>query len=779
MDMSKIRGLRIHITGVVQGVGFRPFIYSLAQQSGLKGWVRNTSSGVNIQVDGTDAHLQSFAKAIKEQAPPLARIDSMQVEACPPEGFADFRILPSRAAPGEFQPISPDMSVCEECLREMQDPQDRRYRYPFINCTNCGPRFTIITDIPYDRPNTTMAPFPMCDKCAAEYENPLDRRFHAQPVACDTCGPHVWLELDGKQVARHEGAIQTARNLLRQGKVLALKGLGGFHLACDATNAQAVARLRERKLRVDKPFAIMMPDLEEVRRHCEIDAAEEELLQSPERPIVILQRSSRSSVASGVAPGQRTLGVMLPYTPLHSLILEREEGFPPALVMTSGNLSEEPIATDNQEARTRLQALADAFLMHNRRIRTRCDDSVVRVFEELPYPLRRSRGYAPFPVHVPWKMPPLLAVGAELKNAFCLTRDHYAFLSHHIGDMENYETLRAFEDGVEHLERLFRITPQALAYDLHPDYMATRYALERAARQGLPAFGVQHHHAHIASCMAEHHIPARHPVLGVAFDGTGFGEDSTIWGGEFLLADYCEYERLAHLSPIRLAGGDAAVRHPWRLALAWLHRLGEADAEDLPPLQKTDPQTRLVVIRQIEAGLNAPLTSSMGRLFDAVSALAGMRMTANYEAQAAIELEAAADPQEERRYEFAIDGDQIDALPVIAAVVKELRSGVSQAKIAARFHNGVAAMVVALCIKLGKEHDCHEVALSGGVWQNMLLLEKSVRGLREAGFDVLFHRQVPANDGGVALGQAVVALQRLESQQALSARPEGARKDGS
>ncbi|WP_374686201.1 carbamoyltransferase HypF, partial [Promineifilum sp.] len=591
-------GLRLHITGVVQGVGFRPFVYGLAQRLALTGWVRNTSSGVDIEVDGPAGALADFAAALRDELPPLARIDSLEASERPANGFTRFDILASRAEAGAFQPISPDMAVCPDCLRELFDPADRRYRYPFINCTNCGPRFTIIRDIPYDRPLTTMAAFPLCPDCAAEYADPLDRRFHAQPVACPVCGPRLWLERAGDDAPpAGEDALQAARALLSAGRIVAVKGLGGFHLACDANDAAAVEELRRRKLRVDKPFAVMLPDIESARRHCRLSAAEEALLLSRARPIVIVARRPGSPLARALAPGQDAVGIMLPYTPLHHLLLERAPGFPEALVMTSGNLSEEPIAYTNAEARERLGGLADALLLHDREIQTRCDDSVMRVIEEEEesadfadyadlkrkkgqqvgpsagahvMPVRRSRGYAPFPVRLPWRGRPALATGAELKNTFCLTRDDYAFLSHHIGDLENYETLVSFEQGVAHLERLFRVRPEAIAYDLHPDYLATRYALERAGREGLPAVGVQHHHAHIAAGMAEHGLGQEAVVIGVAFDGTGYGDDGAIWGGEFLIAGYGGYERAAHLRYVPLPGGDRAVREPWRVALAGL-----------------------------------------------------------------------------------------------------------------------------------------------------------------------------------------------------------------
>jgi hydrogenase maturation protein HypF len=786
--MSRLSGARISVKGVVQGVGFRPFVYNLAQRLALGGWVRNTSAGVDIEVDGTPATVTTFIEALQSEAPPLARIDALRWEVRAPNGFTSFDILDSEPIPDAFQPIAPDVGLCADCLRELFDPGDRRYRYPFINCTSCGPRFTIIQDIPYDRPNTTMAPFAMCPACAVEYANPRDRRFHAQPIACPKCGPQIWLLVIGNYQLpitnpKDEAALQATRQLLRQGAIVAIKGLGGFHLACDATNARAVAELRRRKRRVDKPFALMLPGLAAIEAECVVSEAERALLESRERPIVILRRRPGSTIAAEVAPGQDTLGVMLPYTPLHYLLLEPAADFPRALVMTSGNVSEEPIAIDNAEARERLAPLVDAFLMHNRAIRTRCDDSVVRVdsrqwtvdseqfthncsLSTVHYPLitaflRRSRGYAPFPVPLPFVAPPLLAAGAELKNTFCLARERYAFLSHHIGDLENYETLCSFEDGVAHFERLFRVCPEVIAYDQHPNYLATRYALERAERDGLPAFGIQHHHAHVAACMADNGLTGERPVIGVAFDGTGYGDDGAIWGGEFLIATYAHYRRAFHIAYLPLPGGDAAVREPWRLALAWLDRAGIEWADDLPPVRYASHDTHqaaLDVLRhQLRTGLNSPPTSSLGRLFDAISALAGVRQKVNYEAQAAIELEALTSPQEIGAYAFEVGEQVIDPAPVIRAVVDDLRAGVPASIIAARFHNGVAAMVLCVCRLIRSRERFTEVALSGGVWQNMTLLARTVELLERDGFIVYVHHNVPANDGGLALGQAAIA----------------------
>ena len=758
---------RFFIRGVVQGVGFRPFVYSLAERLGLAGWVCNTSAGVIVEAEGPLHSLELFAAFLVSEAPPLARIDGVTSEEADPIEETGFAIRESRPEPGAFQPISPDLCVCPDCLRELADPADRRYRYPFINCTNCGPRFTIITDIPYDRPNTTMSAFEMCTDCAREYHDPRNRRFHTQPIACPTCGPNVWLSGPGVN-AKGEAAIPEARRLLREGRIVAVKGLGGFHLACDATNNAAVWALRERKGRVDKPFALMMADPAQAERHCRLSSEERALFESRERPIVLLmaREGAEPAISRWVAPRQKTLGVMLPYTPLHALLLEAEapgRPFPP-LVMTSGNYAEEPIATGNDEAQTRLASLADAFLLHDRAIHIRTDDSVVRFFRGAELPIRRSRGYAPYPVHLSFDAPPILAVGAELKNAFCLTRERYAFLSHHIGDLENYETLQSFEAGIAHLEGLFRIRPEAIAHDLHPDYLATRYAQRRSQEGSLVAIGVQHHHAHIAACMAEHSDEPGARVIGVAFDGTGYGTDGAIWGGEFLLAGYRDFERLFHLDYVRLPGGDAATRKPARAALAHLLAAGVNLEDGMAPLRALSGAEKAAVEHQARTGLNAPPTSSMGRLFDAVASIAGVRHEVNYEGQAAIELEAIADPGEESAYRFELGDGVVSAAPVIREIVEDVRAGVTAESVSAKFHNAAAEMIAEVCGRIREEHGLPVVALSGGVFQNLTLLAKAAERLEGAGFEVRTHRLVPPNDGGISLGQAAIAALRIGAQ---------------
>lgn len=783
-----MNGVKVYITGVVQGVGFRPFVYNLATDLNLKGWVKNTSAGVVIEADGDKDALDSFLQKLRDDAPPLSRIDDFHASFGPGNGFTQFDIIHSESVDGAFQPISPDVAICDDCLRELFDPNDRRYRYPFINCTNCGPRFTIIKDIPYDRPFTTMAGFKLCLDCEREYKDPTNRRFHAQPVACGVCGPKVWLEQNTEVRMQNDEAIAETRKILAEGKIIAIKGLGGFHLACDATNAKAVTELRTRKLRVDKPFALMMPDLETIEQHCFVSEAEKELLSSPARPIVLLKKKPESTIVEEVSPKQDWLGVMLPYTPLHYLLFDDRpltidhasssivHRPLSALVMTSGNLSEEPIATGNEEARERLSKLTDAFLMHDRDIHVRCDDSVVRVFDDRPlnidhvpssivrrpssvFPIRRSRGYSPFPVKLPFDVPQLLATGSELKNTFCITNGNYAFLSHHIGDMENYETLQSFEQGVEHFERLFRVKPSAIAHDMHPNYLATRYALERAERESLPTIAVQHHHAHVAACMAEHGLTE--PVIGVSFDGTGYGDDGAIWGGEFLVADRETYKRMYHLEYFPLPGGDAAIKKPARTALALLWSLGLEWDNQLESVKEFCAEDQVTLRVQLEKKINTPMTSSMGRLFDAVSALAGVRQKVNYEGQAAIEFEAMADSAEAGMYAFGVESGQVRVRGAVEALVKDVMAGISVSKISARFHNGLAESVRETVLKISDETSLRSVVLSGGVWQNITLLRRTLSLLRNDGFEVYIHREVPTNDGGLSLGQAVIAASRL------------------
>ena len=748
---------RIRARGVVQGVGFRPFVHGLAAELGLAGHVGNDSAGVFVEIEGPPAALDAFVAALSAHPPPLARIEAIETEALPALGETGFRILESVALPGARTLVSPDIAVCDDCLREMADPADRRHRYPFINCTHCGPRFTIIRDVPYDRPATTMADFPLCAECAREYADPANRRYHAQPIACPVCGPQVWLaDPAGARLADGDAAVRAAQALLRAGQIVAVKGIGGFHLACDASNPVAVRALRARKGRADKPFAVMATTLEAARAFAQIDADEARLMTGPECPIVVVGRSGDagpSSPCDEVAPGNSTLGVMLPYTPLHHLLLK---GLPP-LVMTSGNRSDTPMVTGNQAALIEMVGIADAFLLHNRDIHIWCDDSVTRVFEGRELPLRRARGYAPFPVRLPRPAPPLLAVGGELKATLCVAEGGHAFLSQHIGDMERLETLDAFARAAEHLTRLFRITPETLVCDRHPGYLSARWAREQAAARGLGLIDVQHHHAHIAALLAENGHTGERPVIGVALDGTGYGDDDAIWGGEFLVADYAGYRRAAHLAYAPLPGGDAAVRRPYRMALAHLHAAGLAWDEAYPCVAACPPTEQRVLARQLAGNLNCVPTSSMGRLFDAVASMIGVRHVATYEAQAAIEMEAIAETSHADAYPFDLTGDEpirIDPAPMWRALGADLLGGMPAARMAGKFHRGVAAAVVEVCRRIGRQEGLKTVGLSGGVFQNITLLGLCVQGLQSLSFEVLTHRQVPPMMAGSRWGRS-------------------------
>ncbi|MGD1155238.1 MAG: carbamoyltransferase HypF [Terriglobia bacterium] len=750
----------IEIAGIVQGVGFRPYIYRLATETNLTGFITNTEAGVCIEVEGPPEAVAIFLSRLPKEVPPLARITNITVTDRPSNHDEEFRILPSRAGEERRVLISPDVAICEDCLRELLNPTDRRFRYPFINCTNCGPRYTIVHDIPYDRAKTSMAVFLMCPDCQHEYDDPSDRRFHAQPNACWNCGPRVELwDGEGRRIESSD-PISPAVEVLAAGEIVAVKGLGGFHLAVDAMNEAAVARLRERKRRVEKPFAIMAENLECVAEFCELDDDSRNLLQTPAHPIVLLQKKPAQRIAVSVAPFNRDLGVFLPYTPLHHLLFA-EKRFP-ALVMTSGNISEEPIAIDNREAVDRLRGIADCFLVHNREILLRCDDSVVRIEGRRPRQVRRSRGYVPVPVFLKEKLPPVLAVGGELKNTVCLTRGREAFLSQHIGDLENLESYRFFESTVAGLERILEVEPKLLAYDLHPDYFSTRWAL---AKEGIDRVGVQHHHAHIASCMAENHLEGS--VIGLALDGTGYGLDGNVWGGEVLVADYRDFQRLAHLDYVSMPGGSAAIVEPRRMAISYLHHHFGRDfwGLDIPFTRRLDRRRTETLLRLIERGVNSPLTSSCGRLFDAVAALAGVREQVNYEAQAAIELEAALEGgSEDIGYPFAIrdasGGWAIDTRPLFLALVQDLREGVPAGIISRRFHLGFVDVLVRAAEMVRGRAGLDRVCLSGGSFQNIFLLEHTSKRLEAEGFQVFTHADVPCGDGGLSLGQALVAAHR-------------------
>jgi hydrogenase maturation protein HypF len=772
--MDKVRAL-VQIEGIVQGVGFRPFVYDRARLHDLAGWVCNDEHGVCIEVEGEEARVTSFLSALATP-PPLARVEKTHVDYRPPIGYQGFEIRPSESSEERLALISPDTATCPACRCELFDPGDRRFRYPFINCTNCGPRFTIIQDIPYDRAATTMAPFAMCPACSREYHDPTDRRFHAQPNACPACGPQVsLLDAMGKAITAVD-PISEITQLLATGKIVAIKGLGGFHLACDAAQEDAVSALRNRKYREDKPFALMCRDLAVIEGLCVLDDAACALLQGHERPIVILPRRQGAQIAPSVAPGQGTLGVMLPYTPLHHLLFA--DGLE-TIVMTSGNRSDEPIAYRDAEAVEQLHGIADFFLVHNREIHTRCDDSVIKPFRGTATFLRRARGFAPAPIRLhrrlgrgvpgPGEGNSILACGAALKNTFCLTKGDHAFLSPHIGDLENYETMRSFEHGIALMKRLFQIEPAIVCHDLHPDYLSTRFALGYAEHAGpaVRTIGVQHHFAHAVSCMAEHGLAG--PVLAVVLDGTGFGADGTAWGGEFLQVTVTGFTRLGHLRHIPLPGGDAAAREPWRMAAAYLERAcGQGAQVPIPFSLLFDPAQWSLLRGAMQAGINAPLCSSMGRLFDAVSALLGVRGQNRYEGQAAIELEQMARPGELGEYPLALAEEQgcliLDPDPAIAAIVEEIIQGEAPAVISARFHNAVARAIARMALRMSEGTGLSDVVLSGGVFQNHLLLGRTCDFLTDAGCKVYCHHQVPANDGGIALGQALHAIHLLDQE---------------
>jgi hydrogenase maturation protein HypF len=770
------------VSGVVQGVGFRPFAYRLASELGLGGFVGNDSASVFIEVEGPPGALDRFAERLVGDAPPLARIHAVSVSAVLPNGEGEFRIVASVAGLGGRTPVPPEIGVCDECMAEVADPHNRRFRYSFTNCTNCGPRFTIIRDLPYDRPSTTMAAFKMCAACRAEYESPGDRRYHAQPVACPACGPHLSYQASspvvGAPVARSpvarspvvtgdDDALTAAQACLAAGGTVAIKGVGGYHLCCDASSEGAVRQLRTRKARAGKPFAVMVPDLAAAQELAFIDDAEAEALLSPARPIVLVRRRPGAGITELVAPGNPRTGLMLPYTPLHHLLFQRVPGAdiapPTAVVLTSGNLADEPICTEDADAQLRLAPLADAFLAHDRPISTPCDDSVVRLISQSEQPVRRSRGYAPVPVNLPVEVVPTLAVGGELKNTFCLAAGSYAWVSQHIGDMGSLETLAAFERGVQSFEQMYAVTPQRWATDRHPGYATRRWA--RAHASG-PVVEVQHHHAHVASAMVEHGLDGSAPVVGFAFDGTGYGTGDDgrpeIWGGEVLVADYRGFERAGHLRPLPLPGGDAAVHNPCRTAVAYLAALGIEVSGDVPSVAACSDIELRVVLQQVEGNVGCVPTTSMGRLFDAVASLLGLRHRITYEAQAAMELEGAAEagrlPRLPAPLAFALGDDgTIDMAPLVRGLLAGLAAGAPVPDLALGFHAAVADMVRHVAARLRSRQGPMPVVLTGGVFQNGTLAELARSALEQDGHQVLTHRTVPPNDGGLSLGQAVVA----------------------
>ena len=749
---------RLKVKGIVQGVGFRPFVFQLAVHYGLKGEVANTASGVSIHIEGRAGQVASFERDLSAKSPPLAYVFEISSQTETIKNYTAFAIVKSQSGSERSTLISPDVSVCNDCLQELFDPDNRRYLYPFINCTNCGPRYTIIDDIPYDRPNTSMSRFKMCATCQAEYDDPTDRRFHAQPNACAACGPHVSLYDNRGQKIDDLDPIEKTVELLTQGYIVAIKGLGGFHLAVDAENTVAVVRLRKRKHREEKPFAIMSRNIEEIQAYAHVPPEEQKLLSSPQRPIVLLKKKTPHSIAAEVAPRNKYFGTMLPYTPLHYLLLNNHFT---ALVMTSGNLSEEPLAIDNQDAFERLSDIADYFLIHNRDIYLRSDDSIVRRSGGATRFIRRSRGFIPTPLFLNHSVPQILACGAELKNTVCLTKDNNAFLSQHIGDLENLATYEFLKLTAEHMQRILDIHPEIIACDLHPDYLSTRYAEEQKNTEKIQ---VQHHHAHIVSCMAENRADG--PVIGLSFDGTGYGNDGNLWGGEILIAEAGGFTRAAHLAYIPMPGGAAAIKEPWRMAVSYLYdTFGEALWDlDLPVFNKISREKIKIIVEMITKKINSPLTSSLGRLFDGVASIIGLRNQVHFEGQAAMELEMIAGAKTSATYDWEWTSNDIYRVltePIIRGVLRDVEKGIPPSQISSKFHMTLIRLFTSLCDGIRKDTGLNRVALSGGVFQNSLLLTGLIASLANRRFEVYTHHRVPANDGGISLGQAVVAAATL------------------
>jgi len=748
----------IIIKGIVQGVGFRPFIHKLVQNYNLSGWVLNSNQGVEIEVEGKTEEINSFVSDTKEKLPPLARIEKIEVNQLPLIGYKGFSIKKSIVnEENSFVLVSPDISICEDCLQELFDPHNRRFRYPFINCTNCGPRFTIIKDIPYDRKKTTMNNFKMCSLCQGEYDNIEDRRYHAQPNACADCGPQVSL-YQNKIKLEGIDPIEKAVKLLKEGKIGAIKGLGGFHLACDATNNKAVARLRRLKDREVKPFAIMSFNLEKIMQYCKLGEKEKEWLVNRARPIVLLQKKENSLISPLVAPRNNYLGVMLPYTPLHYLLLK--DNFT-ALIMTSGNITDQPIIGDNLEALEKLDGIVDFFLSYNRDIFNRCDDSVIKIINNDNVFFRRSRGYVPHPIILDFKLKKVLALGGELKNTISFSKENYIFLSQYLGDLKSVETLEFFKESITSFEKMFSVKPEIIVCDLHPDYLSTQYAEEIKVKKGLKVVKVQHHHAHIVSCMAENNVKEK--VIGVAYDGTGYGDDGNVWGGEFLLCDLKKYSRVGHLKYYPLPGGDKAIVEPWRMAYSYLYSIygPKAKTLDIDFSHRIDYDKLSIIEKMIDKNINSPFTSSCGRLFDAASSLIGIRDEISYEGQAAMELESFCASGITERYKFSIYKEEekfiIDPQGIFIDIIADLKKELDKKIMAAKFHNTVAEFTVDLCGKIRRNTGINEVALSGGVFQNKYLTEKVIFSLEDKRFKVYIQRKVPPNDGGISLGQAVVA----------------------
>ncbi len=786
LKVKKKNARKIEVNGVVQGVGFRPFLFALAGKYNLTGEVANTDTGVCLVVEGEPVDIEQFMADMIGKKPPLSDITQIKDSTADLVGFESFTIVKSRAAGHRSALVSPDVTVCKDCLSELYDPEDRRFEYPFINCTNCGPRYTIIQDIPYDRPKTSMKNFKFCKACQKEYDNPMDRRFHAQPNACPKCGPRVFLtDSIGRTIESEPGkALETAARLLGQGKIIGIKGVGGFHLACDATDSQAVLRLRKQKNRPHKPFALMAENTSAILDHVHVSPDEKKLLESCHSPIVLLKKKAgpdrvstrQPHIAPGVARRSNDLGIMLPSTPLHHLLLTKG---PDILVMTSGNRSGEPLSTENDDAIDAFSHIADYFLLHNRDIYFGADDSVVKVTDKKTGFIRRSRGYAPLPIHLDREMPAILGCGAGMKNTICLTRGRHAFLSPHIGDLDNAKVFQYFQKNIAHLQQILDIRPECVAHDLHPGYMSSEYARTLTHIKRIP---VQHHHAHAAACMAEHHLDE--PVLAVTLDGTGYGTDSHIWGGEILLTTRKTFTRKAHLSYIQLPGGDAAVREPWRMAVSLLYRtFGQGVFDlDLPFLRETDKKKVSFICQMMDKDLNSPLTSSAGRMFDAVSALLCIRQEITYESQAAMELEAIAgnlpghgydfhistparmltNDQENRPHGLATDDNtqsmvEIDLIPAVRQMVQDIRQGISPGRISANFHATLVNAFSQAALIISRETGIDKIVLSGGVFNNVTILKNMVHALEETGMTVYTHTLTPAGDGCISLGQAVVA----------------------
>lgn len=749
-----MKASRIKINGIVQGVGFRPFVFRIANQNNLNGWVQNTSGGVVIEIEGENIAMDRFLTLLQQELPPLARIETFYEETINPNGYIRFEIRPSKKNTEEYSLVPPDAAICPDCARELFDPTNRRFRYPFINCTNCGPRFTIIKDMPYDRPNTTMSSFTMCDDCNKEYHDPLDRRFHAQPIACPECGPQISLVGKSGVIATKNDAILSARTYIQKGYIVAIKGLGGYLLACDAHNQETLQKLRERKRRSQKPFALMAFNLEMIRKYCFVNNEEQLILQSMQMPIVLLTKNNQNNLPNEVAPSQNTLGFMLPYTPLHLLLCEPDRNYPDVLVMTSANISDEPILYRDEEI-YRLFELSDFVLTHDRPIHIRTDDSVVREFAGTITPIRRSRGFAPESVSIPAYIPDILSVGALLKNTITITHQNRAFVSPYIGDLENIETYEAFESTIAHMKSLYQVSPLAVVSDLHLDYLSTQFAQKYSSDYKIPHYQVQHHHAHMAACLAENNWNGTN-AIGLCFDGTGLGTDGSIWGGEVLIGNYSGYFRYAHLKNMPLPGGDSAIKKPYRIALSYLTHLGFPLKLSLPPVSYSSSGEISILSKQIQNRINVVHTSSMGRLFDAVSSIIGVCHEISYEGQAAIELENIVDLTCTDRYIFSVNLPDIDIQILFQQILLDLYGGTPAPIMAAKFHNSIASLSLDICMNIKEEKGIDTVALSGGVWQNNTLLKKTTQLLLDNGFHVLIHRVLPANDSSISYGQAVI-----------------------